>query len=475
MELDYRAFNIHDLVEKACKVVTVGARVKDVDVVWSVDSAVPERLMGDPDRLSQIFLNLLGNAIKFTRQGVVSIDVRKAGPGGVVSRPVTTGSAPAYFPDSEDKGLAHETCSLLFSVKDTGIGIEKEKLSLIFESFKQADPSATRKYGGTGLGLTISKYLVELMGGDIRVESLLGKGSTFTFKANFGIQAADETVVLSQAEDQKTAINIDSGRLRILLAEDVEDNCFLIENYLRNTPYQIDIAKNGKIALERFKKEDYGMILMDIEMPLMDGYTAAKRIRKWEKQRKIKATPIIALTAHAFKEVKEKCQLAGMNVTLTKPIRKAELFKVLDQYLPMIQFISESEDSRRVRQISKNAVENKFFNEELVIGCTNGDMALLHDFLEALLTNLPIYMLDIKKAVAEGDARKLHKAAHRLKGPLLIYSTDAIINLLEKLVAMGAKNNLDKAEESYRILKRSVDQLKREIGEFLKGLEKVAV
>jgi len=243
---------------------------------------VPSDLIGDSTRLRQVLLNLLGNAIKFTEAGRVSLHV--------TPEPGTT--IPA---------------ALRFSVSDTGIGIPDEKLERVFERFTQADSSTTRRFGGSGLGLTISKRLVELMGGQIWAESCVGKGSVFAFVLPFEIWAEADR---SQVEDVGADSKAPMAALRILLAEDSPDNCTITLAYLEDTPYEIEVAGTGSIACEMFAAGRYDLILMDRQMPVMDGLTATRKIRAWETTNDRLPTPIIALTASALQGDREMCLAA---------------------------------------------------------------------------------------------------------------------------------------------------------------------
>ena len=244
----------------------------------------------------------------------------------------------------ENAPEAHEPGCILFRVSDTGIGISQDKLESIFDSFTQVDSSTTREYGGTGLGLAISTQLVELMGGRIWVESRAGEGSTFYFTARFGRQADDpRPIPPGSADDDDSGSAIlnkgvtgpnasrdldgvlapqDQRALRILLVEDFADNRMLVQTYLKETPYHIDIAENGELAVEKYKSGQYDLVLMDMQMPVMDGYTATARIREWAKENGVRPTPIVALTANALKEDAQRSFDAGCTAHLTKPIKK---------------------------------------------------------------------------------------------------------------------------------------------------------
>ncbi len=303
LELEATEFNLQELLDKACGIMAIRARDKGIGLSCNVLSDVPVHLIGDPHRLGQVILNLLGNAVKFTDNGEVVLEVNKE---------------------------ASDTTTLLFSIRDTGIGIPDDKVSRIFEKFTQADSSTTRKYGGTGLGLTISKRLVELMGGRIWVSSSVGVGSTFYFTANFQLQK-------ERPQTEPAAVAAMPEReilrpLRILLVDDSEDNRLLILSFLKKTPFVIDIADNGLAAVEKYKTATYDLVLMDIQMPVMDGYTATKEVRDWERSNNREPTPVLALTAYAFQEEIRKSYDAGFNGHLTKPIKKNDLLYAIAAY-----------------------------------------------------------------------------------------------------------------------------------------------
>jgi CheY-like chemotaxis protein/HPt (histidine-containing phosphotransfer) domain-containing protein len=226
-----------------------------------------------------------------------------------------------------DKNSAVPT-ALRFTVSDTGIGIPREKLGRVFERFTQADSSTTRRFGGSGLGLTISRRLVELMGGRIWVESGMGKGSVFSFAVPFEIWAAT---------NRPTPVMVGVGpeaqlpALRILLAEDSPDNCTITMAYLEDTPYRVEIAETGAIAYKKFTSGHYDLVLMDRQMPVMDGLTATRSIRAWEQANDRPPTPIIALTASALKGDREMCLAAGCTAFLTKPIKQEVLLQAIKE------------------------------------------------------------------------------------------------------------------------------------------------
>ena len=301
LELERTGFSLHDHLEKISEMLGPRSEQRGLTLSITVADHVPTELIGDPTRLRQVLLNLLGNAIKFTTSGEVAL---------YVSMPPGSESSP----------------ELQFTITDTGIGIPVEKLDGIFERFTQADTSTTRRFGGSGLGLTICRQLVELMGGRIWVESDVGKGSTFAILVPFELWNADDHPAVEAAEtDPDQALSA----MRILLADDSPDNCTIILAYLAHTPHIIEIAETGLTVCDMFKAADYDLVLMDRQMPVMDGLTATRAIRAWEAENGRTATPIIALTASALKGDRELCLSAGCSAFLTKPIKQSVLLRAI--------------------------------------------------------------------------------------------------------------------------------------------------
>src|SRR5450432_4262322 len=330
LDLERTGFSLNDLLEKVTEMVAVRAHEKGLALVCEIAPDVPTDLVGDPTRLRQVLLNLLGNAIKFTESGEVSLRVE----------PDADSSVPT---------------ALRFAITDTGVGIPDEKLGKVFERFTQADSSTTRRFGGSGLGLTISKRLVELMGGRIWVESEVGAGSVFAFAVPFEIWAtADRPVAVPVGTGPEPALRA----LRILLAEDSPDNCIITMAYLEDTPYQVEIAETGAIACEKFTAGHYDLVLMDRQMPVMDGLTATRTIRAWEQANNRPPTPIIALTASALKGDREMCLAAGCTAFLTKPIKQEVLLQAIREHSTPARLPSGDEsrqiDLNRLRAESKS-------------------------------------------------------------------------------------------------------------------------
>ena len=318
LELEQTGFSLSDLLDKIREMLSVRAEEKGLALVFEVAPDVPDNLIGDPNRLRQVLLNLIGNAIKFTESGQVSLHV------------------------TPDAGLPAPG-ALRFTITDTGIGIPVEKLGAVFERFTQADSSTTRKYGGSGLGLTISKRLVELMGGRIWVESSVGGGSVFSFTVRLEVlsSAMQRAPVPAGARPEPALL-----ALRILLVEDSADNRLITVAFLAETPYWVDIAENGAIALEKFIAGSYDLVLMDRQMPVMDGLTATRAIRDWEKANQRPPTAILALTASALRGDQEKCMAAGCTAFLTKPIKQDVLLQAIRTHSPITLQSARAENAR---------------------------------------------------------------------------------------------------------------------------------
>ena len=298
MELESIAFSLRECVTGAVRTLEFMAREKGLTLSWMVDAAVPDLLLGDPSRLRQVLLNLINNALKFTSAGSVRASVML---------------------ERELEGRA----VVRFEVTDTGIGLSSEQQKLIFEPFRQADGSVTRRYGGTGLGLAICSNLVELMGGRISVTSQLGEGSTFSFVMNCAIYSGDEAAAQRAAKQARRGAG--ARKLRVLLAEDNRVNQLLVVRLLEARGHEVTVAGDGRAAVDRAAHDNYDVILMDVQMPEMDGLEATRTLRA----RGVRA-PIIAMTAHAMQGDRDRCLSAGMDAYVSKPIQPDEVFEAIE-------------------------------------------------------------------------------------------------------------------------------------------------
>ncbi|MBF0369800.1 MAG: response regulator [Magnetococcales bacterium] len=299
IHLEKIPFDLAPVLENVKTLLTPHATEKGVEMLWQIFPNVPTRLTGDPNRLRQVLLNLLGNAVKFTEKGIVSLYV-------------------------EQVEVTESEALLRFLVDDSGIGIPDEARSKLFSPFYQADSSTTRRFGGTGLGLAISSGLVGVMGGSMEVDSIVGKGSSFRFTAQFGLPSTQ-----AQSPQPKTGGDVQQPHIdnvRLLVAEDDPMAQSLIGEILERMGFaQVDLVSNGQQVIEKLAKAPYDLLIMDCRMPLMDGYETTREIRRLEKNTDTPPLPILALTANAMEEERQACFAAGMDDFITKPFRMQDL------------------------------------------------------------------------------------------------------------------------------------------------------
>ena len=553
LELEAISFDLHDLIEKTAELMAVRAHAKQLELVPCLHPAIPEFVTGDPTRLRQVFVNLIGNAIKFTECGEVVIQL---------------------MPDETLRG------GIRCSVTDTGIGIPPDKQQTIFDSFTQVDASTTRQYGGTGLGLSISKRIVELMGGQIQVESTLGTGTTFSFvvplpeapssssvlpqpgldlggrhilvvddieinrlvirehlsrwsasviEADSGTAALTEldraeregqtidlaildyrmpgmngldlgeairtrphytalplvmliSDMLGNASRQACGLRIASyiykpisrkqlleslafalslkppvpmsvghdqtvekpGSLRplhILFVEDLKENREVMNLYLKETPYRIDMAENGQVAVEKFQSGTYDVVFMDMQMPVMDGIHAAAAIRSWEREQQRRPTPIVALTANAFKEQADKSLAAGCTAHLTKPIKKTVLFETIRLYTGTIEREAAYPSTDPI--VSDRSSTNETSSGENCIVTIDSDLKPL---MPMFIAGRKKDIVDIREAMARHDFHTIGRIAHGMRGAGDIYGFEPIAALaatIEQAVKTGSAASIE--------------------------------
>jgi CheY-like chemotaxis protein len=315
LELETLDFDLRSLLEDTTEMLAPPVRKKGLAFACRVDPAVPARLRGDPGRLRQILVNLAGNAIKFTARGEIAIHV-------------------AVESETDLQLTAR------FEVRDTGIGIPADKIDLLFNPFQQVDASSTRRYGGTGLGLAISLRLAALLGGKMGVESVAGQGSTFWFTAVFDkLPPLPATASLLPAETRPAvppvqAVAVDGHRARVLLVEDNAINQTVALKMLEKLGYRADAVADGREAISALETTPYDLVLMDVQMPVLDGFAATRAIRSGRTKAVRPDIPIIAMTAHAIEGDREKCLEAGMDDYVSKPVALPALAAALERWLP---------------------------------------------------------------------------------------------------------------------------------------------
>ncbi|EIC20117.1 response regulator [Thiorhodovibrio frisius] len=331
LRLETLPFALDELLHSALAILEPRARAQGLKLHQEIDIRVPLHLRGDPGRLRQVLINLLGNAIKFTEQGEVRVTIGLAAEAPGSAQP----GQPEQAEQTERPEEPGQPVRLRVAVSDTGIGIPEDKLGTLFAKFSQVDTSTTRRFGGTGLGLAIVKQLAELMGGEVGVSSCLGEGSTFWFTAKLEVAAAPlepraksvalAPIALASARDQQPA--------RVLLAEDNRVNQQIAEAQLARLGFEVRTVGDGFEALAALREQCFDLVLMDVQMPRMDGFAATARIRTARDGVRTPTVPIIAMTAHAMHGYRERCLAAGMNDYLVKPLQPADLAEVLGRWL----------------------------------------------------------------------------------------------------------------------------------------------
>ena len=373
LELESAPFSIRRVLGQMAQVLAVRASEKGVSFSCVIAPEVPDALVGDQARLRQILLNLAGNAIKFTERGEVTVSARV-------------------------ESQSDEATCLEFAVRDTGIGIQRSALERIFDPFIQADTSTTRRFGGTGLGLSISSSLVRMMGGRIWIESELGQGSTFYFTIRLPL-AKEVPPLPEPALRISTAA---ASRLRILLVEDNPANQKLAVCFLGDRGHAVEIAGDGQQGLSMAQQNYYDVILMDVQMPGMDGLEATAAIRKREDGKRV---PIIAMTAHAMKGDRERCLAAGMDGYLSKPINAQEMIGLVESLargaVPVTQITAVIPETA---ETSPQVTAVVFNPEEALIRCSNSH-DMVQEMIQCFFNDVDNLFPQMHTALEKGEPR----------------------------------------------------------------------
>ena len=383
IEFEQRTFNLLELLKSLQQTFQFKVREKPISVVLDLDSKIKNHLIGDSVRLNQILTNLLGNASKFTNKGTIGVKAK-----------LVAATGGQYI--------------IQFQVHDTGIGIDKNSIDKIFENFKQADVKITRKFGGTGLGLTIVKNLVELQGGSIEVESIEGEGSVFNIVLPFKDSGVLQTEV-SIKEDSENQISEIIKDTSILVVEDNLMNQKLIKKILELWNCDFEIASNGFIALEKTSQKKFDIILMDIHMPEMDGCETTRKIRE-NSENKNQDAVIIALTAAALLDEKNRALESGMNDFLTKPFSPKQLKVQLGKWLNLEV---ENLQTESYEQVSKKEIINldfSYLNE-----MSKGDQSFVKEMIEIFLKEIPAAIMQLEAALENKNWENIANIAHRIK------------------------------------------------------------
>lgn len=427
LTLESLDFDVRDTVNAALDIHMLQASNKSLSLTAHVDEDVPQALVGDPSRLRQILLNLISNAIKFTEQGTVEIRV-------------TMASAP----NGQDKEKTLE-----FAVRDTGIGIPEDKQKTIFQSFLQADDSITRKHGGTGLGLAICKLLIGLMHGRLHLKSTEGKGSTFSFTAKF--KEGDPTFVQKQAEKNAEPPITDMPALKVLMADDNALNRELTITLLAEQGHDSTAVENGVQALEALKKKDFDVVLMDVQMPIMDGISATRAIRDPNSGVLNPTIPIIALTAHALKGDRERFLKAGMNDYIPKPIRINDFYRTIAN---TIAHKKSTASSNRPQPVTPNT--NKSFDRQSALDMLGGRNELLAKMDAIFLRDVLGEVEELTDFIANKDWDNAKRLAHSIKGSARTVGAQRAGALAEQLEFLCKQKDAPFVKKEFETLKTEI-------------------
>lgn len=388
---------------------------KDIEFNLFLDAELPQMIIGDQGRLNQILVNLIGNAIKFTNEGSITISVKK----------------------NEEND---DFYTLRFSVKDTGIGIAEDKLKIIFDRFTQGEDSITRRFGGTGLGLNIVKQLVELQGAEIHVKSREGRGSEFFFIMKYRKTDLIETDNIPQQEN-------DLEKLKILMCEDNLINQKLARNVINNFGFEMDIAQNGEEGIALLLKNKYDLILMDLQMPLMDGYQTTIHIRD-----KLQSNiPIIAMTAHFFPGEKEKCLNIGMNAYIPKPFKQLELLETIKNVIV-----------KNNNLVAKRTIDLSYL-EEMACGNSNFKQEMITVFIQ----KIPTQLTALVEAFKGNDFATIQKTAHHMKSSFDMFKLE---DWVETMIAIEKEALEEQFSEETKI---KINSLNTNIAEVIESLKEL--
>jgi signal transduction histidine kinase/HPt (histidine-containing phosphotransfer) domain-containing protein len=419
LDLDPHPFGLRDLLADALKPLGVRAHAKGLQLNCHVAPRVPDSLFGDASRLRQVLVNIVGNAVKFTERGEVVVR-------------------------AEAEAFGASEVVLQLSVSDTGPGIPTDRLDAIFEPFTQADGSVTRKFGGTGLGLTISRRLVALMDGRLWAENRLGQGATFHFTTRLVRGTTAPAKVLGAGAARQP---LPPRQKRVLVAEDNQVNQRVAARLLENLGHVVHVVGDGRAALRALECERFDLVLMDVQMPDMDGLEATAELRRREQGTGWRA-PVIALTAHAMKGDRERCLAAGMDGYLSKPVQWEELRQVIDSIL--------GSDNRTV------------FDRAALLANLGGDWKELRELAALFLAERPGLIAAAREALAGGDLPALARVAHTLKGTLGSMSAPAALATAERLEMLARQGDAPQVPAALTALEASLVSLSEELATLLR-------
>ncbi|NLF42270.1 MAG: response regulator, partial [Bacteroidales bacterium] len=431
------AFSFHHLIEKVCGIFKLKAEEKGLEILIFNDVSIPDYLIGDSFRLKQILLYLIENAINFTERGAITISTRMV-------------------------KMSPRNVEVEFSVCDTGVGISPKKMEQMFEKFNQALILNQRSYGGPGLGLTIAKKLIELQGGSITLKSSERKGTEVLFKIKYAVGNIAPAKSITSERITNVASKKPLENMKVLIAEDVDINRLVIGKHMQKLGYQFDFAENGKIAFEKVRDNHYDIVLMDMQMPVMDGYEAIRLIRNELPPEKA-AVPIISVTASVLGDAPQKCREAGADDYVPKP------YSVADLQHKMEKLVANGKDVKQpVINERKDVMAEKLTNLEYLEQMADGDNEFIESMISYFITNAPVSIEDMKTNLNQGNWEILRHVAHKYKPQLNFMGIQSILEDVETI-----EQNANKVQDTDKIpaLLQKVERVTFQAIEELKNLK----
>ena len=446
IEFNESEFNFRDLMKGIIQIFQVKADEKKIKIGCTIDYHIKDNLVGDPIRLNQILTNLIGNAVKFTENGKITLEIKLL--------------------DQKDN-----ISKIRMKIKDSGIGIPDNKLQSIFESFEQAENNK-RRYEGTGLGLTIVKQLVELQGGSISVISRVNEGSEFTVDMSFRLgknQPKQESILHNE---QIEALNF--SNISVLIVEDNRVNQLLLKNMLKKFGFEnIDSAENGRLALNRLREKDYNLVLMDIQMPEMDGYEITREIRS-RLRKEMRNIPVIAITADASEKEKIKAKESGLDDYIVKPYTPEEL------YFTILKFVKPVDSILSDPRIDNASILSRFreagMNLDFLDKFTGGDQELAIQLIEIFLKQIPEAIQKLNNSISKHDWKETHAVAHKIKSSIAIFELNELKKLITNIEEYSRDSvNLDKIPNAFSAFREGTRYATRDLETELKKLKQSSV
>jgi PAS domain S-box-containing protein len=458
LELERVPFSLRRLIESVTRPLAQLAHAKQLSFEIDVGLHVPDGLVGDALRLQQVLVNLLGNAIKFTRQGSIRLTVSQ-----------TTSD--------------EEVSTLTFAVRDTGIGIPESRLNSIFEPFTQVERVGAMS--GTGLGLTISAQLVELMGGSLRAESSVGVGSIFQVELTFPRANVDPETLVTSTERSTGRFQAQPARLKVLVAEDNAVNARVVRHFLEKMGAQVTLVEDGELALQRALTDDFHLLFLDVQMPRLTGLEVCRAIRERERETG-EHRPIVMLTAQAMKGDREECLAAGADEYVTKPLTRRSLFsaiaRLMDQgalgtksspRIPIVPAVTDAPSASLPAALDHGVALDVpisgLIDRIELLSRVDGDRALLQQIVELFVAERPELMSAMQRAIEAQDPPELARAAHKAKGTFANLAAPLAHQAAVELELLGRRGELALAPDVFERLRAQVEQVEAELRELTRG------